>query len=66
MTFIKSNFTSIAILFTLICAAQASQTVSVEKNYKGWNWENVHVAKNKYISLAVVPDAGGRILEYKL
>ncbi|MBJ7881545.1 hypothetical protein [Gelidibacter salicanalis] len=53
-------------LLTFSCIAQQSQTVSVEENYKGWNWENVHVAKNKYISVVVVPDAGGRILEYNL
>ena len=62
----KLLFTSLIVLFTFSCIAQQPQTVSVEKNYKNWNWENVHVAKNKYISLAVVPDAGGRILEYNL
>lgn len=66
MIYMRSIFTSITILFTLNFVAQESQTVSVEENYKNWNWENVHVAKNKYISLAVVPDAGGRILEYNL
>ena len=62
----KSFFTSLILLFFFSCGAQQPQSVSVEKNYKNWNWENVHVAKNKYISLAVVPDAGGRILEYNL
>jgi hypothetical protein len=56
----------LVLLSSFFCFAQEQQTVSVEKNYKDWNWENVHVAKNKYISLAVVPDAGGRILEYNL
>ena len=56
----------LSLFITFSCAAQQENTVYVEKNYKNWNWENVHVAKNKYISLAVVPDAGGRILEYNL
>lgn len=64
--YLKSIFFSTTILLTLSCVAQQPQTISVEVNYKEWNWENVHVAKNKYISLAVVPDAGGRILEYNL
>lgn len=46
--------------------AQENQTVTIEKNYKNWNWNNIHVAKNKYISVAVAPSAGGRILEYNL
>lgn len=62
----KLLYISLFATLTISCAAQQPQTVSVEENYKDWNWENVHVAKNKYISLAVVPDAGGRILEYNL
>ena len=46
---------------TLLFAA-----VSVEPDYRGWKWDDVHVAKNEYISVAVVPDSGGRILEYNL
>ncbi|WP_096429414.1 hypothetical protein [Labilibaculum antarcticum] len=42
------------------------QTVSIVQNYKNWQWDSVFVAKNKYISLAVVPDAAGRVLEYNL
>ncbi|WP_157766201.1 hypothetical protein [Aquimarina aggregata] len=62
----KLNITAaILLLLNLNCSAQ-QKTVSVEENYKNWNWQNVHVAKNKYISLAVVPEAGGRILEYNL
>lgn len=56
----------ILFLLFLNCFSQENQTVSVEKNYKNWNWDEVYVAKNKYISLAVVPDAAGRILEYNL
>ncbi|QHI39240.1 hypothetical protein IMCC3317_46450 [Kordia antarctica] len=64
----KSFVNCIIILISVSCLAQESvtETVFVAENYKGWNWENVHVAKNKYISLAVVPDAAGRILEYNL
>jgi len=46
--------------------AQSEQTVSVVSNYKGWQWDSVFVARNAYISVAVVPQAGGRVLEYNL
>ncbi|WP_452228507.1 MULTISPECIES: hypothetical protein [unclassified Lacinutrix] len=62
----KSLLTLLIVFITCSCIAQNPKTVSVEENYKNWNWENVYVAKNKYISLAVVSDAGGRILEYNL
>ncbi|PKQ61027.1 hypothetical protein BZG02_17170 [Labilibaculum filiforme] len=42
------------------------QTISIVNNYKNWQWDSVFVAKNKYISLAVVPQAAGRVLEYNL
>jgi hypothetical protein len=66
MKYIKSFFAILIVLVSLSGVAQQTETVSVEENYKNWNWKNVHVAKNKYISLVVVPDAGGRILEYNL
>lgn len=62
---LKLNLGLLILILSMNCSAQQN-TISVEKNYNGWNWENVHVAKNKYISLAVVPDAAGRILEYNL
>ena len=62
----KLKLSYLVLLISITCLAQNNKTVFVENNYKGWNWENVHVAKNKYISLAVVPDAAGRILEYNL
>ena len=46
--------------------SQAKQSVSIVENYKNWKWNNVYVAKNKFISVAVVPDAAGRVLEYNL
>lgn len=57
----------ILILF-LVCSASitAQSSVSVIKNYNNWKWNDVHVAQNKFISVAVVPDAAGRILEYNL
>ncbi len=61
----KLHIIFLLLITSLNCSAQVN-TVSIEKNYKDWNWENVYVAKNKYISLAVVPSAGGRILEYNL
>ncbi|WP_343328621.1 hypothetical protein [Polaribacter staleyi] len=61
-TIIKYGF-----LFLVISIySQQKETISIEKNYNNWGWSNVYVAKNKYISLAVVPEAAGRILEYNL
>ena len=54
------------LLLSIGSFAQESATISIEKNYNNWQWNTVYVAKNKYISLAVVPDAAGRILEYNL
>lgn len=59
----------LAILLVSLSAsffAQQKETVSIEENYNNWGWKEVFVAKNKYISLAVVPEAAGRILEYNL
>jgi len=53
-------------LLSLTAFSQSNQTVSVINNYNGWKWDKVYVTKNNYISLAVVPEAGGRILEYNL
>lgn len=53
-------------LFIPFLVQSQNLEVSVVKNYKNWHWDSVFVAKNNYISLAVVPDAAGRILEYNL
>jgi hypothetical protein len=64
------NITAIlgSALFMLVgCEVEKPvETVSIVQNYKNWQWDSVFVAKNKYISLAVVPDAAGRVLEYNL
>ena len=53
-----------------VCSARimvfATTTVSVMLGYKGWKWNDVHIAKNEYISIPVVPAAGGRVLEDNL
>ncbi len=49
-----------------IIYSQNTVTTSLIKNYKNWKWDNVLVTQNNYISLAVAPDTGGRILEYNL
>ncbi|WP_163397314.1 hypothetical protein [Flavobacterium fluviatile] len=46
--------------------SQTTQTVRVIKNYNNWKWDSVYVAKNKFISVAVVPQSAGRILEFNL
>ncbi|ANW96628.1 hypothetical protein AXE80_10220 [Wenyingzhuangia fucanilytica] len=63
--FFKLNIGTLLLILSINCSAQQN-LISVEKNYNNWNWESVYVAKNKYISLAVVPEAAGRILEYNL
>jgi hypothetical protein len=35
------------------------------KNYKKWGWD-AWILKNEWVTLAVVPDLGGRIMEYAL
>ncbi len=61
--FIKILFiSSIAIAQT----PKKDLSVSIIKNYKNWKWDEVFVAKNKFISVAVVPKAAGRVLEYNL
>lgn len=63
----KINLSFLLVLGIVISSfAQDDNLISIEKNYNNWQWDNVYVAKNKYISLAVVPDAAGRILEYNL
>ncbi|MGJ8762351.1 MAG: hypothetical protein ACSHXA_17575, partial [Polaribacter sp.] len=54
------------VLLSISSFSQQGKTISIKKNYNNWGWNDVYVAKNKYISLAVVPDAAGRILEYNL
>lgn len=53
-------------LYGLPVDAQNAQTISIINNYKDWGWDSVFVARNKFISVAVVPKAAGRILEYDL
>lgn len=64
MSKLNKGITFLLLVFSLPIIAQSS--VAVVKNYNNWKWGNVHVAKNKYISVAVVPDAAGRVLEYNL
>ncbi|NIJ45337.1 hypothetical protein FHR24_001805 [Wenyingzhuangia heitensis] len=59
-------FFLISFLFMTSLFSQNKASITVVKNYKNWNWKEVYVAKNPYISVAVVPQAAGRILEYNL
>jgi len=54
------------LLLSVTVFGQSSKTVSIVNNYNNWGWNNVLVAKNKFISVAVVPDAAGRVLEFNL
>lgn len=63
------TFTSVVILLFAASSAVFSQEkkmISVEHNYNSWGWDSVFVAKNNFISVAVVPQAAGRVLEYNL
>lgn len=58
--------TILAVSFLILGTTLFAQNISVINNYNDWKWDSVFVAKNKYITLAVVPDAAGRVLEYNL
>lgn len=56
----------IAISSTMMITGQInSVNVDTLDNYQGWGWE-VLLVNNDYITLAVVPSIGGRILQYDL
>lgn len=63
---LKFFFIAVSGLFSSVMTSQTKQTVGVVKNYNNWKWDSVFVAKNKFISVAVVPKAAGRILEFNL
>lgn len=65
----KNTIAILSAALLMLCSCENEKTistVSIVDNYKNWQWDSVFVAKNKYISLAVVPDAAGRMLEYNL
>ncbi|MRT91966.1 hypothetical protein [Ancylomarina sp. 16SWW S1-10-2] len=65
----RNRFSILGIALVMLVGCEAEkpiETVSIVNNYKNWQWDSVFVAKNKYISLAVVPQAAGRMLEYNL
>ncbi|TCI90398.1 hypothetical protein [Tenacibaculum sp. M341] len=71
MIFSKNKTVIFSILLATVNLSLAQTTnknssVSIIKNYKNWKWDDVMVAKNKFISVAVVPKAAGRVLEYNL
>ena len=67
------SFFRCAVLVSVLCgmaAAAQSYDVSVEEktSHKNWGtaWGKIHVAKNNLITLAVVPNLGGRVMQYDL
>ncbi|RJE72423.1 hypothetical protein [Reichenbachiella sp. MSK19-1] len=56
----------IAIALLIALSQAQAQIVETRDNYRDWGWDDVMVAENEFISLAVVPQAAGRILEYNL
>ncbi len=58
---------SILLFLTTIAAYSQTDTVTVDtiNDYQGWGWDVV-VIQNDYITLAVVPEIGGRILQYDI
>lgn len=57
----------LAIAISLTVNAQ-SDSVSIDtiSNYQGWGWSDILVVKNEYITLAVIPAIGARVLQYDL
>ncbi|WP_152286377.1 hypothetical protein [Flavicella marina] len=56
-------------IYLLLCipfSFIAQNHVRIENNYNNWKWENIYVASNEFVSVAIVPEAAGRILEYNL
>jgi hypothetical protein len=48
-----------------VFAADAQVTHSIVDDHLGWGWQ-AHVVRNEFITLAVVPAIGGRIMQYDL
>lgn len=63
---INNGIFFLLLLFITPTFSQSKQSISIIENYKNWKWDSIYVAKNKFISVAVVPDAAGRVLEYNL
>ena len=54
------------ILISAVAFSQVNKTVIIVDNYNNWGWDTVLITKNKFISVAIVPAAAGRILEFNL
>ena len=55
-------------MFWVVLVAMWSGTraeVEVVRDYKGWGWTS-YVMSNGLVRLAVVPEIGGRVMEYSL
>lgn len=55
-----------SLVFSLDLFGQSNVEASNIPFYNDWGWEEVLVTRNEFVSIAVVPEAGGRILEHKL
>lgn len=61
-------FSSLILLLTsasLTFASSDSVSVDLEPNYQEWGWD-VLVVRNNFITMAIVPSIGARILQYDL
>ncbi|AZQ63770.1 hypothetical protein EI427_16520 [Flammeovirga pectinis] len=64
----KISYFSLLLLCSLVSFSidTNGQTINAIDNYNDWGWKTNYVAKNDFITVTVVPDAGGRVLEYNL
>ncbi|WP_281614871.1 hypothetical protein [Flammeovirga sp. SubArs3] len=60
----KKQLVLISLLLSFFYSS--AQELEKIKDYKGWKWEDIYILSNEFISVAVVPEAGGRVLEYSL
>jgi hypothetical protein len=49
--------------FSLVKSQETTLTLDTIANYKNWGWEAL-VIHNEYITVAIVPEMGGNILQY--
>lgn len=64
--FIKMLLTGL--LYFTILHAQYDVSLEEKSTYKDWgnSWGKVYIARNNIVTLAVVPDLGGRVMQYDL
>jgi len=64
----KITGTLIIAIATFLTANSQSDSVNIDtiSDYNGWGWSEILVVKNNFITLAVIPAIGARVLQYDL